>query len=260
MEISNPARQRLSAGELAIGIGLRMARTVDIARAMQVSGYDWLFIDLEHGALSLDTAAQISVAALDAGIAPLVRVPQGEFSMATRALDNGALGIVMPHVDTAAEAREIVDKLKYPPLGHRSLGGTGAQLGFRTGALPQSIAALNQALLTVVMLETPEAIANAGEIAAVEGVDVLLIGTNDLCAEMGVAGQFGHDRVADAYGAMIAACRQHGKWPGSAGVADEAILRRYIEAGSRFILAGSDFPMLMAAAAQRSTALRKALA
>src|SRR3954471_3742617 len=130
MDISNPARRRLEAGDVALGIGGRLARTVDIAKAMQVAGFDWLFIDLEHGSLSLDTAMQIAVAALDAGIAPLVRVPKGEFSLATRALDNGALGIVVPHVDTADEAREVVRQLKYAPLGHRSIGGTGPQLGF----------------------------------------------------------------------------------------------------------------------------------
>lgn len=259
MEIRNPARERLAAGELSIGMGVRLARTVDIAKGMQVAGYDWLFLDLEHGTLPLDTAAQIAVAALDAGISPIFRVPQGEYSMATRALDNGALGIVIPHVDTADEAREIVDKLKYPPLGHRSFGGTGAQLGFRPGALSRSLGALNEALLTVVMLETPQAIENAREIASVPGIDVLLIGTSDLCMEMGIPGEYGHDRIAEAYDAMIAACREAGKWPGSAGVPDEALIRRYVQAGARFILAGSDFPTLMAAAAQRCKQVRAGL-
>ena len=101
MTIRNPARERLSKGELALGIGLRQARTVDIAAAMATCGYDWLFIDLEHGTMPLDTAVQIAVAALSAGIAPLVRVPSQDYALATRALDGGALGIVMPHVDTA---------------------------------------------------------------------------------------------------------------------------------------------------------------
>ncbi|HYZ60816.1 MAG TPA: aldolase/citrate lyase family protein [Acetobacteraceae bacterium] len=255
MQISNPVRRRLEAGEPALGIGVRLARTVEIAKAMQVAGYDWLFIDLEHGPLSLDTASQLSLAALDAGIAPIVRVPQAEYAMATRALDNGALGIIMPHVNTAAEAREIVDKLKYPPLGHRSLGGSTPQLGYKT-ALTDATAVLNAALLTVVMLETPEAIANADEIASVEGVDVLLIGTNDLCAEMGIAGEFGHERVAQAYDAVVAACGRHGKWPGSGGITDVIQLRQRIASGARFVLAGADFPLLLAAATHRSAALR----
>ena len=156
----------------------------------------------------MEACAQISTAALDAGIAPIARVPNGEYAIATRALDNGALGIVMPHVDTAAEAREVVDRLKYPPVGHRSMGGTGPHYGLRAASSGEAASTLNAANLTIVMLETPTAIKNAAEIAAVPGVDVLLIGTNDLCAEMGIHGDFGNDKVADAYQAMIAACKQ----------------------------------------------------
>ena len=135
--------------------------------------------------MSLEACAQISIAALDAGIAPIARVPNGEYAIATRALDNGALGVVMPHVDTAAEAREVVNRFKYPPIGHRSMGGIGPHYGLRSASSGEAASALNTANLTIVMLETPTAIANAEEIASVPGVDVLLIGTNDLCAEMG---------------------------------------------------------------------------
>ena len=98
---------------------------------MRSAGFDWLFLDLEHSALSIETAAQIAVAALDAGIAPIVRVPNGEYSIATRLLDNGALGIVVPHVETADEARMIVEKLRYPPQGHRSVFSSVPQLDYR---------------------------------------------------------------------------------------------------------------------------------
>src|SRR5690242_9475228 len=91
-------------------------------------------------------------------------------------LDNGALGIVVPHVDTADEAREVVQKLKYPPIGHRSMGGTGPHYSLRSASTGDAAKALNAANLTVVMLETPTAINNADAIAAVPGVDVLLIG------------------------------------------------------------------------------------
>ena len=178
--------------------------------------------------MSLEACAQIATAALDAGIAPIARVPNGEYAIATRALDNGALGIVMPHVDTAEEAREVVNRLKYPPVGHRSMGGIGPHYGLRSASSSEAAGALNAANLTIVMLETPTAIANADEIAAVPGVDVLLIGTNDLCAEMAIHGDFGNQRVADAYGKMIAAARKHGKFPGMAGVYNETIMPRYI--------------------------------
>ncbi|HEX3862358.1 MAG TPA: aldolase/citrate lyase family protein [Stellaceae bacterium] len=255
--VRNVAREKLEQGHLSLGVGVRMTRSVEIAKAMAVAGFDWLFLDMEHGVMSLEACAQISAAALDAGIAPIARVPNGEYSIATRALDNGALGIVMPHVDTAAEAREVVDRLKYPPVGHRSMGGTGPHYGLRSASSSEAASALNAANLTVVMLETPTAIKNAGEIAAVPGVDVLLIGTNDLCAEMGIHGDFGNDKVADCYKAMIAACKQHNKFPGMAGIYNEQIMPRYIEMGARFILSGQDAQFLMGGAVARTGFLRK---
>jgi 4-hydroxy-2-oxoheptanedioate aldolase len=257
--VRNPAREKLEQGQLALGVGIRMTRSVEVAKAMAVSGFDWLFLDMEHGVMSLEACAQIAAAALDAGIAPIARVPNGEYAIATRALDNGALGIVMPHVDTAAEAKEVVDKLKYPPVGHRSMGGIGPHYGLRSASTGEAAQALNAANLTVVMLETPIAIANAAEIAAVPGVDVLLIGTNDLCAEMGIPGDFGNDRVADAYRKMIAASKKHGKFPGMAGIYNEPIMKRYIDMGARFILSGADAAFLMASASQRTAFLRKTL-
>lgn len=259
MTVRNAAREKLERGELSLGVGVRLTRSVEIAKAMAVAGFDWLFLDMEHGVMSLDACAQISVAALDAGIAPLARVPNGEYHIATRALDNGALGIVMPHVDTAAEAREVVAKLKYPPVGHRSMGGIGPHYALRGASTGEAAQALNDANLTVAMLETPAAIANAEEIAAVPGVDVLLIGSNDLCAELGIHGQFGHELVAEAYAKMIAACRKYNKFPGMAGIYNEAIMPRYIEMGARFILSGQDAAFLMAGAVQRTGFLRGTL-
>jgi 2-keto-3-deoxy-L-rhamnonate aldolase RhmA len=252
----NPARVRLENDELSLGIGLRQARTVDIAKAMKTSGYDWLFIDLEHNSMDLDMAVQISVAALDAGIAPLVRVPWMQHWMATRVLDGGALGIVMPHVDNVDQAREVADRLKYPPVGHRSIAGGMPYFDFEAVNLTEAAQIINAESLVVVMIETPEAVNNADEIAAVDGIDVLLIGTNDLCAEMNIHGQVGHERVVEAYDKVITACRKHGKWSGMGGVYVEDQMAKYIEMGVRMILSGNDLSMMMAAASQRSAFLR----
>ena len=127
---------------------------------------------------------------------------------------------------------------------------------FSTG---DAVKALNAANLTVLMLETPTAIDNAEEIASVPGVDVLLIGSNDLCAEMGIPGDFGNERLAEAYGSMIAACRKHGKFPGMAGIYNESIMPRYIEMGARFILSGQDASFMQAAAKARTGFLRGTL-
>lgn len=254
--ITNPARERLQNGELAIGIGLRQARTADIALAMKTCGFDWLFIDLEHGSMALDTAVQISTAALGIGISPIVRVPKGRYDLATRVLDGGAFGIVMPHVDTAEEARQIVNHLKYPPAGHRSAVGALPQLAFKAAPLAEATAAVNETMLIVAMLESPEAIANADAIAAVPGIDVLLIGTNDLTNEMGIPGELMHERVMAAYETTIAACRKHGKWAGMGGVYSEEGLRRYIDLGVKMIMSGNDLSFLMSAGRARTKMLR----
>lgn len=255
--VTNPARERLARGELSIGVGLRQARTVDIAPLMKQCGYDWLFIDCEHNSMTLDMAVQISVAANGCGISPIVRVPQGQLDMATRALDGGAFGIVMPHVDTPEEARAIADRLRYPPVGHRSIGGLMPQLGFAPLPPGEATKLVNDNLLVVVMLETPKAIANADAIAAIPGIDVLLIGTSDLTLEMGLPGQLTHPDVVKAYQTAASACKKHGKWLGMGGVYTDDGLAKYIGMGARMILAGNDLPFLVQAASARAQHLRK---
>jgi 2-keto-3-deoxy-L-rhamnonate aldolase RhmA len=253
----NLAKQRLKEGRLALGLGVRNARTVDIAAAAATCGFDWLFIDMEHNSMDVDTAAQISMAAPGMGVTPIVRVPGHEHYHATRLLDNGAQGIVAPHVDDAAEAKRIAQACLYPPLGRRSIPGAQPQLAFQAIPPAEATKLVNEQMLIVVMLESPRAIENAQEIAAVPGVDVLLIGTSDLTAEIGILGQTGHARVEDAFRRVIDACRKHGKHPGMGGVYDPPMMEKYIRMGMRFILCGSDLSLMMAAAKERAGFLRK---
>ncbi|HEV8031955.1 MAG TPA: aldolase/citrate lyase family protein [Stellaceae bacterium] len=257
--LRNAARDKLNAGELALGVIIRQARTVDIAPIMKAAGYDWLFLDLEHNSMDLDMAVQISVAALGVGIAPVVRVPAGQLWMATRVLDGGALGIVMPHVDTPEEAQKIAQALRYPPEGHRSVAGGLPHLGYAKLGIGETCAAINAATLVIVMLETPTAIANAAAIAAVPGIDSLLIGTNDLAMELGIPGQFADERIVAAYQTLVDACRARGKFAGVGGIADRELLRRYIGMGVRLVLPGSDFSFMSSAASECAAAMRACL-
>ena len=256
MAIKNIAKERLVAGELSIGMGVKALRSVEVGRIMKTAGYDWLFIDLEHGPTSVETAYAISVAALDANIAPIVRVPHGELAMATRCLDGGALGIVIPHVDTADEARAMVDAFRYQPLGHRSIAGGYPQFGFAPTPAEQVTKEMNDATLVIAMIETPRAVENADAIAAVPGIDVLLMGTNDLCLEMGIAGKLDDERVVAAVQTVVTACKRHGKWAGLGGVYGKELLKRYIDMGMQFILAGNDLPLLVAAATEHANFVR----
>ena len=257
--IENVALNLLRAGNLAVGIGLRQARTVDIAPAMKTAGFDWLFIDMEHNSMDLDTAVQICVAAQAVGISPIVRVPGFQHFHASRVLDGGAQGIVFPHVDDAKTAAQLVDFCRYPPDGRRSISGTLPQINFESHPQKEAAAAINDATLLVFMLETPEAISNVDAIAAEPGVDALLIGTSDLTMEMGIPGQLEHPSVVAAYEAMITACKRHHKHPGMGGIYQPELLQRYVGMGVKLILAGSDLSLLMSAGKARVSDIRAAI-
>jgi 2-keto-3-deoxy-L-rhamnonate aldolase RhmA len=211
---------------------------------------------MEHNSMHIDTAVQIAVACQDAGVTPIVRVPGYEHHHASRVLDAGAMGIVFHHVDSADQAAKLVSFCKYPPMGHRSAAGPMPQLNFQ--AVPQAEATdlVNKNTLLVMMLESPKAIDNADAIAAVPGVDVLLIGSNDLCMEMGIPSQFSNPKLHAAFEKVLAACKKHGKFPGYGGVYDETMSTKFIQMGMRFILAAGDSSLLMAAMTNRAKFLR----
>src|SRR5262249_6948961 len=152
------------------------------------------------------TTGQICMAALDAGIAPFVRVPANTPDYIARVLDGGALGVIAPHIGSAEEARQVVKAAKYPPLRERSNAGTLPHLHFRSFPAAEANAVLNDATMVIVQFENGAALARTDEIIAVEGVDMVLIGLNDLLADWGIPGQYDDPRVREAYGKVIAAC------------------------------------------------------
>lgn len=252
----NHTKRLLRASRLALGLVLRQARTADTPAIAKACGYDWMSIDMEHGTLGLDTAAQMAVAALALGITALVRVPGKEHYHASRLLDAGAQGVIVPHVETADEARQIISQCKFPPLGERSFASVQPQLGFLRLPGGGEAQAIDDEILIVAMLESSKAIDNAEAIAAVPGIDVLLVGTNDLCAEMGIPDQVTHPRIQDAYRRVIAACRLHGANAGMAGLHDPDLTRTLIAEGVRFVTGGTDLGFLMQGARQRASFLR----
>ncbi|MFO1069035.1 MAG: aldolase/citrate lyase family protein [Geminicoccaceae bacterium] len=252
----NRTRARLNAGGVALGMGVQHLRTAATPMLAKAAGYDWLFLDCEHGAFSIHEVTQICLACLPTGVTPLVRVCADALDEGTRALDNGAMGIVVPHVDTPEQARRIADRFRFPPRGHRSWGGGIAQFGYQAPGMAQAQAEIDAEILVIVMIESPEAVANADAIAAVPGVDVLLVGTSDLSSEMGVAGELGHPRVQEAYRTLADACRRHGKILGMGGVYDEQFAAKYMALGARMVIAGSDQVFLMQGAGARAKLLR----
>lgn len=254
--IPNVTKERLARGEVVIGFSVLHSRTANIANIARSCGYDWLWVDAEHGFMSAQTATDICIAALGCGITPMVRVPGSEDFHVSKMLDGGAQGIIFPHVNNAEEAQRAVQSAKYPPKGHRSHTGAKPQLGFDRVPIAESIEVVNENILLGMMLETQEGIDNVDEIAAVEGVDVLFIGTQDLSIAMGVPGELNHERIQQAYEKMISAALNNGKSAGMGGVYDKTLIPGYIDMGVRFVLAGTDYEFMTSGARERAEQLR----
>lgn len=238
-------RERMAAGEVLMGFGTRLARSTEIAILAAVSGMDWLFIDMEHNPITVDFASELSLVAARSGVVPLVRVPGKTPEVASRLLDVGAVGIVVPHVDSPEEIEPFVDRCRFAPQGHRSLGGVLPQLDYEALPAPEAMARANEETLICPMIESPKAVENARAIAAVPGVDILLFGTNDLAIEMGIPGQLDHPRIAEAYRTVIDAARAEGKFVGLGGVYSRELLERYLPMGFGFALLGSDLSLVL---------------
>ncbi|OZI79033.1 MULTISPECIES: HpcH/HpaI aldolase family protein [Bordetella] len=253
----NALKAKLARGELVVSMIVRAARGPDIALVAHSSGCDALYVDLEHSPMSLETAGAICIASQAAGVTPLARVPEASAAWVARALDGGAAGVIVPHMEDAAAARAAVALAKYPPQGRRSVSTTLPQLAFRSLPGAQAHELLNRETLVVAMIESRQGLEQADAIAAVDGVDMLLVGAGDLAADLGVAGQPGHALVAAAFDTVIAACRRHGKAAGAGGLAGHPeALAQAVARGVRFVSAGTDTGFLLAAATAKVAAIR----
>lgn len=255
--VRNNVKEKLAAGQVAVSMTVRLVRGVEIARIIKTCGYDSLYVDVEHSTLSLDTTSQICIAALEAGITPFVRVPSYAPEFVSRTLDGGAMGVIAPHVNSAADAERVVACAKFQPWGHRSAAGGLPHLHYRSWPIAEANAIMNDMTTVIAQIETPTALDRVEEIAAVKGVDILLIGTNDLLAELGMPGQYEHAVVRDAYTRTIAAARKYGKHTGIGGLASKPkLMAEFVERGARYVSTGTDLSYLMAAATERAQFVR----
>jgi 2-keto-3-deoxy-L-rhamnonate aldolase RhmA len=245
---ANLARQKLANDELVVCLGVNQMRTPNIAMIAAACGFDAIYIDLEHNPTSLETAAAICVAALGLGVTPIARVTSHDPHDATRILDCGAQGVMVPHIQNAAEARVVVEACRFAPIGHRSASGTVPALGYAALKQPEINKLLNEHTLLIAMLETPEAIENVDAIAAVDGNDVVHIGSTDLSTEMGIPGDYQHPRMRAAFEATAAAAKHHGKAMGVGGVREDLAFQTWlVQLGVRYLTSGSDVGYILSA-------------
>lgn len=235
------------------------ARTGDIACIAKTTGHDFVMIDLQHSPFSVETASAIAHVALGCGVAPVIRVRSCDDPDTAVMLDNGVTGIVFPDISTAAQAKRAVNRARLPPVGHRSVAGGYPIFDYRPVSIADAVPAINARTLVACMIEAREGLENIEEIAAVDGIDVIHVGSADLLTALGRPGPFGSPEHIAAVDRVIAACKKHGKVPGVGG--DRNVNRQAdsIRKGARFITTNSEIAFIIAEASRVAGELRKAI-
>lgn len=258
--MTGPAlKEQMARGEVALGLIVRAVRSPRIAPIAVASGHDFLFVDAQHGIFDLETVESIAGAAASSGLAVLVRVAGPDDDDIGRLLDCGAAGIVIPDVETAEQAAEAVSRCRFPPVGRRSVVSGWPSFGPEppAGLSPaEAMAAADEATVVACMIESRAGLANLDEIAAVDGVDVLHVGCNDLAADMGIPGAYTDPRMVEAIASVVETCRRRGRFAGLGGDRDPARQANWVKAGVRFLTTGSDAGYLAETARAKTADLR----
>ena len=256
--MNNPVKDKLARGELVASMTVRLVSGIEIVSIAKSAGFDSLYIDLEHSSLTLHATSQISIMALEAGIPALVRVPANTPEYISRVLDGGALGVIAPGVRSGDEARAVVAAARYAPAGSRGLVAGLPHFGFRSIPAAEALPALNEATLVMVQCESAASLEATEEIVATDGIDMVMIGSNDLLADLGLPGQYDHPSLAQAYERVIAACRRRGKHVGVGGLATRPdLVARFVQLGARYVSTGTDLAFLAAECARRARQVRE---
>jgi len=252
----NPVKTRLAAGGRAAGAMIFECFTPGLPQICSNAGAEFVLFDMEHTGLSFETLKIQFALCRGLDLVPMVRVPRGEYHFIARALDLGALGVMVPMVSSAAEARHVVACTRYPPAGRRGAAFGFAHDDYQGGDVATKIAALHARTMVITQIETAEGLADVEAIAAVPGVDALWLGHFDLTNFMGIPGAFRHPEYLDAVRRIVAACAAHGK-AAAFLASDDDWAREYREYGFRMFAYGIDQAMLQNALAHGLAVLRE---
>lgn len=240
----NTVKQKLRAGQPSVGTWLSLG-SVMAARFMTTTGFDWLTVDTEHSPISIETTATILGLVSTAGKVALARVPANQHDHIKRVLDSGAMGVVVPMVNSRSEAEAAVAACKYPPTGNRSVGGSLHALNFATSA-DEYCRRANDELLVVLQCEHIDAVNRADEIFSVPGIDAIFVGPNDLEASMCSPDGSSPSAAAtkEAMDHILATCRKH-KVAAGLHCFSAAAARQRIDEGWQFVAINSELRMMM---------------
>ncbi len=256
----NPVKRRLAEGGHAFGAMVFEFFSPGMPQIARAAGAEFVLFDMEHSGAGIDTMKAQLAACRGIGVVPGVRVPATQYHFVARCLDAGAMSIMVPMVETAAQARDIVSYTRYPSGG----GVRGAAFGvahddYEAGSVADKIAAAHARTQVIAQIETARGAEAAEEIAAVDGVDVLWLGHFDLTSFMGIPGQFEQPRYLEAVRAIVAATERHGKVAGFMAT-DEIWARDYIGHGFRMMAYGLDSLLYQRVLSQGLGAMREAAA
>jgi 2-keto-3-deoxy-L-rhamnonate aldolase RhmA len=251
---ANPLKKKLQSGAASYGLFAFEFFTPGLPQIAQAAGAEWILLDMEHSGAGIDTIKQQLAYCRGLSIAPFVRVPAGQYHFIARVLDMGALGIMVPMVETVEQARDIVSWTHYPPAGRRGGVLGAAHDDYTGGSVKDKFALANERCFVMLQVETEVGLAHVEDIAAVPGIDSICIGFLDLSNFLGVPGELQHPKYLDAVDRIAAAARKHGKVLGTAAP-NEAFARDYYAKGFRLICFGSDVSLLQSALSQRISAM-----
>jgi 2-dehydro-3-deoxyglucarate aldolase/4-hydroxy-2-oxoheptanedioate aldolase len=252
---TNTTREKLSRGETALGCGVQAYRSSEIPRTFAAAGFDYAFIDMEHGAFDLETVQDMIRASVDNGITPIVRVGELLYSLVCRLLDAGAQGIILPRVEDPAILREALSWMRFPPMGKRGYGVNPTMLRYEARNFPEIIEHQNKNILSVVQFETTTAMERADELLSLTGFDVAMVGPADLSISLGIPGQFDNPLLVSTVDKLIEKCKQHGVVPGIQ-TRSLAMSKFWAQRGMKFIGTAADYALLLEKAKETVNALR----
>jgi 2-keto-3-deoxy-L-rhamnonate aldolase RhmA len=230
-------KDKIRSGETVHGCWINLGSTVS-AEIVGQAGFDWLLLDLEHGAGDVAILYQQLQALSGSSSTSIVRIDQISRPKAQRILDAGAMGIMFPQIQSAQEADEAIRMMYYPPRGGRGMAKMIRATGFGRSA-NEYIANIEKNLVGIIQIETPNALQNIDDISSTEGVDVLFVGPNDLSMSLGIFGQFSHPLYKQAIQDVAKAAKKHGKATGVL-LQDVNEYEMYYQVGYRFLACGGD--------------------
>src|SRR5580704_3207956 len=240
----NPVKHALKEGKLQAGCSFGQLRSPEVARILAAAGFHWSYIDAEHGPFDLETLNDICRAAVTAGLMPIVRVSDLQYSLVARALDNGAQGIVFPRVEDPELLARAISWTRFPPKGVRGFGLTPSHVGYEKVTIPQIIEHQNANTLVVLQIETKLAVERRDELLSVPGIDAIMIGPADLSISLGVPGEFEHPKMVEAMEAIRDSCIRHKVAPGTQ-TRTPALAKFWKERGMLFLGCNNEAGMML---------------